>query len=966
MIKKSKLIYLIGFAIISISFILIVFLVLIAGGGIDTRTKLVFSSGTAEKNYDGTPLSCEDWEILNGKLKKGHTAIVSLDENRTDAGSSLNIISVSISDENGGDVTDNYNIKCQPGELRVIARILDIKSDSASKEYDGTSLTCNKYKSIKGDVLSSHKLSVQVFGERTDAGISDNAFSVTVTDAKNNDVTQNYNIGKIYGELVVTKICISISTPSCHNVYDAKPLTCKEWEYASETKILEQHKIEVVVSGSQTDVGVSKNSISEIRITEGEKNVTDNYTITYIEGDLIVTQRNIAIRSESSKKIYDGTSLTNGNWSYVSQIRLVDTHTMTVIISGTRTEIGESPNTIAEINILTRGGKDVTFNYEITLQEGSLIVAGSEADPGEPGGSDGSGGYDLNDSGIIGAPSLIPGDGQVADNGVALRVYSDSSGKIYLRYMSFGDYIGSQWEVATDYQYLIDSTYSLNYLTGIALKNAGYFSSKVSIEVLGNNYLLPYYLDTDELSYKVQTSDVKYSGYTGSVYSAYYYLYNYENEGLSMPNLGMYTELESHYYDYVKEKYLSIPTGTHEFLLEIINNDIDINTTDIISAVAQYIKNAAVYNVSYDRALDATNDIVENFLGIYKEGICQHFASAATMLYRALGIPARYVIGYVGDSKSGEWVDISAQNAHAWVEVYLSGIGWIQVEVTGAGPGFSEGDGTDEVGGTDSQSKKLWIKPVDLSIKYRNGVVLEAGNEIQGLSKLLAQGYSYNAVVTGRRTTLGIGYSTIVSFNLYNSLGIDVTDQFNFKFGKGKLHLFVKEFDIVTESKNKVYDGTPLFSAEDSYSVNGELIRGHSFKIIAVKGRQTDVGQSENYCNVTISDEFGNDVTDMYKINKNYGTLTVTARPITITSGSASKLYDGSELVCNQYQITSSEGEEPLGNGDQITIGITGSQTIIGKSQNEITLVKIINKNGKDITNNYSIQYINGWLVVKP
>ena len=74
--------------------------------------------------------------------------------------------------------------------------------------------------------------------------------------------------------------------------------------------------------------------------------------------------------------------------------------------------------------------------------------------------------------------------------------------------------------------------------------------------------------------------------------------------------------------------------------------------------------------------------VVDGVLETYKEGICQHYASSATVLFRALGIPARYTIGYTTHATANEWVEVTTENAHAWVEVYIDGVGWI----------YSEGD----------------------------------------------------------------------------------------------------------------------------------------------------------------------------------------------------------------------------------------------------------------------------------
>ncbi len=80
-------------------------------------------------------------------------------------------------------------------------------------------------------------------------------------------------------------------------------------------------------------------------------------------------------------------------------------------------------------------------------------------------------------------------------------------------------------------------------------------------------------------------------------------------------------------------------------------------------------------------------DFVEYFLSESKEGYCVHFATAAVALLRSCGIPARYAEGYVVPVDENEdWVDVPDYNAHAWVEIYWGGSGWIPFEVTPPGP----------------------------------------------------------------------------------------------------------------------------------------------------------------------------------------------------------------------------------------------------------------------------------------
>ena len=81
-------------------------------------------------------------------------------------------------------------------------------------------------------------------------------------------------------------------------------------------------------------------------------------------------------------------------------------------------------------------------------------------------------------------------------------------------------------------------------------------------------------------------------------------------------------------------------------------------------------------------------DFVIDFLTRTKEGYSVHFASAAAMLFRYYGIPARYVEGYLITPQDVEYMTenesymIDETHAHAWVEYYQDGVGWIPFEVT--------------------------------------------------------------------------------------------------------------------------------------------------------------------------------------------------------------------------------------------------------------------------------------------
>ena len=71
-----------------------------------------------------------------------------------------------------------------------------------------------------------------------------------------------------------------------------------------------------------------------------------------------------------------------------------------------------------------------------------------------------------------------------------------------------------------------------------------------------------------------------------------------------------------------------------------------------------------------------------DFVTRTKAGYCQHFAGAMAVMLRMLGIPARVAVGFTsGTNDDGTWV-VTDHDAHAWVEVWFAGLGWIPFDPT--------------------------------------------------------------------------------------------------------------------------------------------------------------------------------------------------------------------------------------------------------------------------------------------
>lgn len=81
-----------------------------------------------------------------------------------------------------------------------------------------------------------------------------------------------------------------------------------------------------------------------------------------------------------------------------------------------------------------------------------------------------------------------------------------------------------------------------------------------------------------------------------------------------------------------------------------------------------------------------SSDDLVNFL-TNKRGYCEQYAAAMAVMLRATGVPARVVLGYTpGTFADGTWT-VTSDDAHAWVEAYFNGFGWMPLDPTPIGPG---------------------------------------------------------------------------------------------------------------------------------------------------------------------------------------------------------------------------------------------------------------------------------------
>jgi hypothetical protein len=120
-----------------------------------------------------------------------------------------------------------------------------------------------------------------------------------------------------------------------------------------------------------------------------------------------------------------------------------------------------------------------------------------------------------------------------------------------------------------------------------------------------------------------------------------------------------------------------------------------------VEAIISYLHAHAAYSLDAP-ATPPGEDAVIHFLTRSRVGYCDLFASAAALMCRAVGIPARVATGYAPgayDSAAGVYV-VRGSDAHAWVEAYLPQRGWIAVDAAPAG---------DDTEGANPARRRTWF-----------------------------------------------------------------------------------------------------------------------------------------------------------------------------------------------------------------------------------------------------------------
>ena len=336
-----------------------------------------FSFDSRNTIYDGAVQLLEDTIDENIEIngKTYHVSGIKGKVEGLDAGQYRMIISgeAAVTDEQLNNVTKQFAINVLPGYLNIDRRKIQIISGTSLREYDGTELI-NEDVTYEGDgFVDGEGVAVETAASITTVGQIINKLEYSFFDGTN---PVNYVIETSAGLLTVLprekKIEISIQGNSLTCIYDGEEkevagLEQSRFDYNGNT--FEVSGITLIAKGTDAGTYQTYQNGNIIVLDSENKDVSDQFNINIVPGELKINPREVILKSDSAWKEYDGTILTNEHIS-VGGDGFCDDEMPEVQVLGRQKLIGESKNVFT----YTWPDTELKQNYRITEEIGTLKV----------------------------------------------------------------------------------------------------------------------------------------------------------------------------------------------------------------------------------------------------------------------------------------------------------------------------------------------------------------------------------------------------------------------------------------------------------------------------------------------------------------------------------------------------------------------------------------------------------------
>ena len=342
-----------------------------------------------EIEYDGKEAFLDQFEITEGNLVGADYIEVETNEGLTTIGSKRITFTAHVFDESGNDVSNNYNITSIDGTITRTAVNLTVKSKGAEKTFDGNPLSCEDYEITDGALMEGDNINITYGSSISEVGSLNNEFELTITNTSEDgvvtDVTSNYIITKEYGVLAIDPIELLFISGDHAKTYDGITLsiTADDITYMGELPSFAQIGIEptkeiINVGSISNEFNVFVFEIDEkgefVLDEEGNKvEITSNFAITKQYGILTVNKVDLSIQTGSLEKTYDGLSATPDTYDCINYDALVSGHIISATPATSKVDVGVYDN-LMNISVITNEGKNVTFNYNLKITYGKLVI----------------------------------------------------------------------------------------------------------------------------------------------------------------------------------------------------------------------------------------------------------------------------------------------------------------------------------------------------------------------------------------------------------------------------------------------------------------------------------------------------------------------------------------------------------------------------------------------------------------
>ncbi len=340
-----------------------------------TPRVVVIESEGGRRVYNGQPLTNPNYKFTTGSFVDGEVSEVKTTGTITEVGSVDNTIVYTTTDKFDA---NNYDITLTPGKLEITPVtaevVVTITENSGSAKYDGTEKNVTGYDvtSISNPLYKESDFTFS--GDATIKGTDAGTYNMNLAPENFTNINGNFKnvLFVIYdGTLVISPRTLTITSGSDSKEYDGTPLTSSEIKVSGDG-FVDGEGASYTFTGSQTNNGSSKNTFDyELNANTKAK----NYEITKEYGDLTVTavSTQIVITANSGEKMYDGSALINGGYTFTSGI-LVDGDVLTAVVEGSQLNAGSSANVVKSYRVM-RSETDVTANYRFAESvDGKLTV----------------------------------------------------------------------------------------------------------------------------------------------------------------------------------------------------------------------------------------------------------------------------------------------------------------------------------------------------------------------------------------------------------------------------------------------------------------------------------------------------------------------------------------------------------------------------------------------------------------